>query len=304
MTEMESRQQLESQLQEILKWEKEQKDVMFWEKLGRIPFMLLDRLTPKAVQDKIGSALNEVGGFIQNGGKHLVREKTVMNVLAQTAGMDVSDAASASDFSEKSLEEEAVSDFEDSNEEGDTRGLTLASAAKLPLQVMDTAADTLTVKRVKFAAAQGAATGIGGVFTIAADLPLVLGQSLKVLQEMALCYGYDPNDPRERVFIVKCLQFASADIVGKKAVLEELASFDDEQATEQVFSQLQGWREVVLSYTDNFGMKKLFQLIPIAGIVFGSISNKGTISDMAEAGKMLYKKRRLNYRLCNMEYPL
>lgn len=301
MTEMESRQQLESQLQEILKWEKEQKDVMFWEKLGRIPFMLLDRLTPKAVQEKIGSALNEVGGFIQSGGKHLVREKSVMNVLAQAAELDGPNAVSGP--SVKSAQEESIED-ENEEEVAVTSGLTLASAAKLPLQVMDTAADTLTVKRVKFAAAQGAATGIGGIFTIAADLPMVLGQSLKVLQEMALCYGYDPNDPRERVFIVKCLQFASADIVGKKAVLEELATFDDEQMTEQVFSQLQGWREVVQSYTDNFGMKKLFQLIPIAGIVFGSISNKGTINDVAEAGKMLYKKRRLNYRLKNMEYPL
>lgn len=301
MAEMESRQQLESQLQEILKWEKEQKDVMFWEKLGRIPFMLLDRLTPKAVQEKIGSALNEVGGFIQSGGKHLVREKSVMNVLAQTAGLEGSGAVN--DPSAKSGE--ADSDGAGNGEEqAVASGLTLAAAAELPLQVMDAAADTLTVKRVKFAAAQGAATGIGGVFTIAADLPMVLGQSLKVLQEMALCYGYDPNDPRERVFIVKCLQFASADIVGKKAVLEELASFDDVQATEQVFSQLQGWREVVQSYTDNFGMKKLFQLIPIAGIVFGSISNKGTISDVAEAGKMLYKKRRVHYRLRNMEYPL
>ncbi|GIP06727.1 MULTISPECIES: EcsC family protein [Paenibacillus] len=301
MAEMESRQQLESQLQEILKWEKEQKDVMFWEKLGRIPFMLLDRLTPKAVQEKIGSALNEVGGFIQSGGKHLVREKSVMNVLAQTAGLEGS--AAVNDPSAKSGEAESGG-AGNGEEQAVASGLTLAAAAKLPLQAMDAAADTLTVKRVKFAAAQGAATGIGGVFTIAADLPMVLGQSLKVLQEMALCYGYDPNDPRERVFIVKCLQFASADIVGKKAVLEELASFDDVQATEQVFSQLQGWREVVQSYTDNFGMKKLFQLIPIAGIVFGSISNKGTISDVAEAGKMLYKKRRVHYRLRNMEYPL
>ncbi|MGW8823278.1 EcsC family protein [Paenibacillus lautus] len=301
MAEMESRQQLESQLQEILKWEKEQKDVMFWEKLGRIPFMLLDRLTPKAVQEKIGSALNEVGGFIQSGGKHLVREKSVMNVLAQTAGLEGS--AAVNDSSAKSGEAESGG-AGNGEEQAVASGLTLAAAAKLPLQAMDAAADTLTVKRVKFAAAQGAATGIGGVFTIAADLPMVLGQSLKVLQEMALCYGYDPNDPRERVFIVKCLQFASADIVGKKAVLEELASFDDVQATEQVFSQLQGWREVVQSYTDNFGMKKLFQLIPIAGIVFGSISNKGTISDVAEAGKMLYKKRRVHYRLRNMEYPL
>lgn len=301
MAEMESRQQLESQLQEILTWEKEQKDVMFWEKLGRIPFMLLDRLTPKAVQEKIGSALNEVGGFIQSGGKHLVREKSVMNVLAQTAGLEGGGGVDGSSVKSAEAEPGGAGNVE---EQAVASGLTLAAAAKLPLQVMDAAADTLTVKRVKFAAAQGAATGIGGVFTIAADLPMVLGQSLKVLQEMTLCHGYDPNDPRERVFIVKCLQFASADIVGKKAVLEELASFDDVQATEQVFSQLQGWREVVQSYTDNFGMKKLFQLIPIAGIVFGSISNKGTISDVAEAGKMLYKKRRVHYRLRNMEYPL
>ncbi|MGG3283082.1 EcsC family protein [Paenibacillus solani] len=296
MTGMESRQQLESQLQGILKWEKEQKDVMFWEKLGRIPFMLLDRLTPKAVQEKIGSALNEVGGFIQSGGKHLVREQSVMNILAKVA-----EGEGRHIDSNVSVAQDLGEDLETPPEQST---LTLTSAPELPLHVMDTAADALTVKRVKFAAAQGAATGIGGVLTIAADLPMVLGQSLKVLQEMALCYGYDPNDSRERVFIVKCLQFASADIVGKKAVLEELANFDDEQATEQVFSQLQGWREVVQSYTDNFGMKKLFQLIPIAGVVFGSISNKGTISDVAEAGKMLYKKRRLQYRLRNMEYPL
>jgi len=301
MTEMESRQVLESQLQEILVWEKEQKDVMFWEKLGRIPFMLLDRLTPKAVRNKIGEALNDVGSFIQTGGQYLVREQSVMNLLAKTAGAEgtASNEAEAWEIEEES-DPSRTRREEAADRPGDQK-LTLTEASRLPLQVMDTAADTLTAKRVKFAAAQGAATGIGGVFTIAVDIPMVLGQSLKVLQEMALCYGYDPNDTRERVFIVKCLQFASADIVGKKAVLEELASFDDEKGTDQVFSQLQGWREVVQSYTDSFGMKKLFQLIPIAGIIFGSINNKGTIGDVAEAGKMLYKKRRVNHRLRSVE---
>lgn len=303
MSNVETRQHLESELEIILKWEKEQKDVFFWEKIGRIPFMLLDRLTPKIVRDKVGEALNEVGGFIQSGGKYLVREKSVMIVLAETS-------ARGSEGLKESLESETAGGGEETDEThdhidvGSRRVLTLDEASKLPVDVMDTAADGITAKRVKFAAAQGAATGIGGIFTIAADIPLVLGQSLKVLQEMALCYGYDPDDPRERVFIVKCLQFSSADIVGKKAVLEELASFDEETNSEQVFSQLQGWREVVQSYTDNFGMKKLFQLIPIAGIFFGSISNKGTIGDVAEAGKMLYKKRRVSQRLRNMEYPL
>lgn len=298
----ESRQYLESQLETILKWEKEQKDVFFWEKIGRIPFMILDRLTPKIVRDKVGEALNEVGSFIQSGGKYLVSKKSVMKVLSETD-------ARGTEGLKDSLEAEAESTV-GHDEAGNKKDglhheadevLTLDEAAKLSIHVMDTAASGITAKRVKFAAAQGAATGIGGIFTIAADIPLVLGQSLKVLQEMALCYGYDPNDPKERVFIVKCLQFSSADIVGKKAVLEELAAFDDELNSDQVFSQIQGWREVVQSYTDSFGMKKLFQLIPIAGIVFGSISNKGTIGDVAETGKMLYKKRRINQRLRNME---
>lgn len=298
MSRIESLEQLESQLQEIEKWEKEQKDVMFWEKLGRIPFMLLDRLTPKFVREKIGGALNEVGGFIQTGGKHLVREKAVMNVLDQVAAS----VSVSGDHRVKHPPDDTVAEASgDGVEEEGASGLTLEKAAHLPLSVMDTAADSITAKRIKFAAAQGAAAGTGGIFTMAVDIPLVLGQSLKVLQEMALCYGYDPNEERERIFIIKCLQFASADIVGKKAVLDELGNFDDQDGTEQVISQLQGWREVVQSYTDSFGMKKLFQLIPIAGIFFGSISNKGTIRDVAETGKMLYKKRRIQWRLRNMQ---
>ena len=104
----------------------------------------------------------------------------------------------------------------------------------------------------------------------------------------------------ERVFIEKCLQFSSADIVGKKAIIEELGHFDDEHTNEEVISQLQGWREVVNAYRENYGWKQLFQMIPIAGIIFGSISNKGALTDVSEAGKMLYKKRRLLKKMNEM----
>lgn len=57
-------------------------------------------------------------------------------------------------------------------------------------------------------------------------------------------------------------------------------------------SQLQGWREVVYTFRDQFGWKKLFQMVPIAGILFGAISNRSMINDVAEVGKMLYQKER------------
>lgn len=313
----ESKELLQAELVLIEKWEKEQKDIFFWEKLGRLPFAMLDKLTPKTIKDKLGVLLNELGAFLQNGGRFLVNKKTVLKHIHQFLSEDdtspligikkkglqvkkmwtqVSSAALAAAGKSRTEEEkDTITSPEDTPE------LVMADIAELPIAVMDRAADDIIQGRIKFAAASGAATGVGGIVTMAADLPLVLGTSLKTLQEIAICYGYDPEEPMERVFIVKCLQFSSADIVGKKAIIGELGNFDEEHTNAEVISQLQGWREVVTAYRENYGWKQLFQLIPIAGIIFGSISNKGAIADVSEAGKMLYKKRRLVKKLDEMQ---
>lgn len=276
MIKPESEEVLREQLVKIDAWERGQKDLWFWEKLGRLPFALLDRITPAAVQNKLGQAIDELGSYVQTGGRYLYSEKSVLELLGQAAreaGCEAEELVAAKD------------------------------ARQLPIVVMDRASAQLMESRGKMAAVQGATTGFGGIFTLAVDIPALLGLSLKVLQEMAVCYGYDPNDPRERIFIVKCLQFSSADIVGKRAVLEELSAFDQGKTDAKVASQLQGWREVVATYRDNFGWKKLFQLVPVAGMVFGAWINKGTVSDAAEAGRMLYRKRRILARLSEATEP-
>ncbi|MEK4370337.1 EcsC family protein [Paenibacillus sp. FSL R5-0473] len=280
---MDSRETLDKELEQILKWEKQQKDLFIWDKIGRLPFAMLDKVMPKALKQKIGDSLNDVGQYVQNGGKFLVQKKKVAKLLQEEA-----------ERSGYSMMDTTYRLEQDAEAEGTAK---IHSVENLPLQVLDQVADNITDSRTKFAAAQGAATGFGGIVTIAADIPMVMGLSLKVLQEMALCYGYDPDEPLERIFIVKCLQFSSADIVGKKAIIEELAVYDDPDKPIEVVSQMQGWREVFNSYSESFGWKKLFQLVPIAGMVFGSVSNKNTIRDVAEAGKMLYKKRLILQRL-------
>lgn len=266
----ETNERLRQELEAIARWERAQKDLWFWEKLGRIPFMLLDKLTPQSIQNKIGQAIDELGGYVQSGGRYLVSQKSVLASLERTAW--------------------------EAGYKGDP--ITAPSqAGELPLTVMDMAADQLAASRQKIAAVQGATTGFGGLFTLAIDIPALLGLSLKVLQETAICYGFDPNDPRERIFIVKCLQFSSSDIVGKRAVLAELSSFDSKAGNTELASQLQGWREVVATYRDNFGWKKLFQLVPVAGMLFGAVLNKSTITDVAETGKMMYRKRVVVRRL-------
>lgn len=256
---------LQEELKSVEAWEKDQNDLWFWEKLGRLPFKIIDKWTPTFIQNKIGVLVDELGQYVQTGGSYL---SSTSKIPSYYPDEDVH---------------------------------TLEAVTKLPVSKMDGAAEKLTGNRKKLATLQGASTGIGGIFTLSIDIPLLLGLQLKTLQDIAICYGYDPNDKKERLFIIKCLQFVSADIVGKQAILAQLSMFDqqDEHTKREVLSELQGWREVVFSYRDQFGWKKLFQMIPIAGLVFGAFINRSAINDIGEAGQMLFRKRRIMERLGN-----
>ncbi|WP_097157215.1 EcsC family protein [Bacillus oleivorans] len=260
---------LQDELKKIKKWEKDQSGLWFWERIGRLPFKLLDKITPKFIHKKIGVLLDELGNYISTGGKYLTSEKQILRALEKQAGTPL----------------ESIADVE-----------------KLPLEVMERTSQELAENRIKLATVQGATTGIGGIFTLAIDIPALLGLSLKTLQEIAIIHGYDPNEKSERVFIVKCLQFSSADIVGKKAILNELSHFyNRETESKEMLSQLQGWREVIYTYRDQYGWKKFFQMIPIAGILFGAFNNRSMLQDISEAGTMLYRKRRIMERIRQLE---
>ncbi|MED0800245.1 EcsC family protein [Bacillus safensis] len=263
---MEEREWLKAQLKEIEKWEKDQQKVWFWEKLSRLPFQMLDKLTPAFIQKKIGVLLDEMGHYIQSGGAYLTSEKGIIHQF------------------QKKCEGESIQRIED--------------IGKAPIELMDAISEHMGKNRTNLATVQGATTGVGGMFTLAADIPAVLGLSLKTLQDIAFTYGYDPKNKEERVFIIKCLQLNSADVVGKKSILKELKSYHaSEGKHENMISQIQGWREVVYNYRDSFGWKKLFQLVPIAGILFGAVSNRSQLKGIAETGMMQYRKRRILTRL-------
>ncbi|WP_088041465.1 EcsC family protein [Bacillus sp. EAC] len=258
---MENKEYLMNQLKVIEKWEKDQKNVFFWEKIGRIPFMILDKITPKFIHEKIGLVLDELSKYVNVGGQYLVSVPSTLSKINKELGI------------------QEITDIE--------------KVSELTIEQMDHISNYFIASRKQFAKVQGATTGFGGIFTLAIDVPILLGLTLKTLQEIAISHGYDPNDQEERVFIIKCLQFTSSDIVGKKAILEELTNIEGKKA----FSQIEGWREVFYTYRDNMGWKKLFQMVPIAGLIFGAYVNKQAIEDVGGVGRMLYKKRRVIEKL-------
>src|SRR4051794_26995608 len=81
MEDKETSKQLQEELHKIVKWERTQKKVWIWEKIGRVPFLLLDKMTPRGIREKLGLVINEIGSFIQTGGQYLVHHKTMMRRL-------------------------------------------------------------------------------------------------------------------------------------------------------------------------------------------------------------------------------
>ncbi|MCJ7843487.1 EcsC family protein [Lederbergia sp. NSJ-179] len=260
---METTEQLLVELKKCGEWEKDQNGLWFWEKIGRLPFKLLDKLTPAFLQRKIGVILDELGQYIQSGGRYLSSVSSLKSY-----------------YPHKNIR-------------------TLEDLDFIPIAEMDHAVSKLKNNRKRLATFQGASTGIGGIITLSIDIPLLLGLQLKILQDIAICYGYNPNDKKERVYIVKILQFVSSDIVGKQAILKQLSLIDSTVQGEKrdVISELQGWREVVMTYRDQIGWKKVFQMIPIAGLIFGAFINRSAVNNLSEAGMMLYRKRRIKERL-------
>lgn len=260
---MEDKQTLLNELSKIQQWENDQEDIWFWEKWAKIPFTILDKLTPSFIHKKVNTLLEELTNYLNKGSKYLIKPKYTLDKFGNS--------------------------------------ISLEDVGYLKISEMDKVADSIIESRKKFATTQGATTGVGGIFTLMIDIPALLGTSLNVLQEMAICYGYNPEDEKERLFIVKCLQFSSSDIVGKQTILNELKEYEKLETRNNGVSQVQSWREVIAVYRDNYGWKKLFQMVPIAGIVFGAYLNRQTIQDVAEAGKMLYKKRRVLEKLSEID---
>lgn len=76
---------LHAALKEITRWEKEQNRLMIWDRITRLPFKLLDAITPKVIHDKVGRLLDELGGYIQNGGNYLVAGRKVGKLMEETS---------------------------------------------------------------------------------------------------------------------------------------------------------------------------------------------------------------------------
>ena len=157
-----------------------------------------------------------------------------------------------------------------------------------------------------YAAAEGGAAGAAGIFGLAADIPALFTLVIRLIQQVSVCYGYDPTTPEERDYVIHILRTGSAgDVKAKLEALMFLKQLETillkvswkkmtaEFAAKQIsqLSLLATVRQFTKTLGINLTKRKALQMVPIIGAVVGASFNATYANDIGRTAFMSYRRR-------------
>jgi hypothetical protein len=177
------------------------------------------------------------------------------------------------------------------------------------LELSDKLADEVHNSAIGIAAAEGGATGFGGIFMMAADIPTIITLALRTVHKIGLCYGYECNTPKEKEFVFGVLSASGANSVEEKiASLAALRSIQTtvakqtwkalaKKATANQFSKEGGIiavKNLAKQLGINLTKRKTLQAIPVIGCLVGASVNGWYIKDVGWAARRSFQERWLS----------
>ena len=146
-----------------------------------------------------------------------------------------------------------------------------------------------TYKRT--AATEGGITGAGGILMGFADFPLLLGIKLKMLFDIALLYGHDLKDYRERIYLLHIFQLAYSSQQHRRAVFLQISDWEEQKHKLPSDIHQFDWRSFQQEYRDYIDLAKMAQLIPGIGAVVGAVANYKLIAQLGRTAMNAYRLR-------------
>ncbi|MEO7994883.1 MAG: EcsC family protein [bacterium] len=146
----------------------------------------------------------------------------------------------------------------------------------------------------------GGLAGLGGFALAAIDIPMLFSVNLRMIQHVAVSYGYDLSDPVERHFALQLFQAAAGDPKTKIGLLQELvlvrralqeATLAEMAGSSAVATGLVGLRKMAAQVGIELTEKKMLAMVPIIGAGIGAGFNYLFTKQVATAATMGYRKR-------------
>ncbi|SLM32798.1 hypothetical protein. Homolog to OMM_9 MMP and HMP6 = 130011 BW-1 [Desulfamplus magnetovallimortis] len=178
----------------------------------------------------------------------------------------------------------------------------LSELKTCPLKLLDNCNEKHIRMHERVSAAQGAAAGLGGALTATADLTAILIQIFHLLQEIAFCYGFDPNDPVEKLILLRIIEGGIGSTESKFKALREISILEKIQLNGDIdpisgkpvkaFStkaMSEYIEKLTLAIISRFMRRAL--PIPLLTIAAGAHSNHEMMENSGETAFMVYRKK-------------
>ncbi len=152
----------------------------------------------------------------------------------------------------------------------------------------------------KTAAVQGAILGLGGILTATADLTTLIVEDFHMIQEIAFCYGYDPNDLIEKEIILRIIEAAIGGSEMKFRALKEIDELKKiKKRRRKAKVQKKGvsilGAKALEETVENIAVALLIRLLPrtlpVISIAVSAHSNHEIIEHTGNTSFMVYRKR-------------
>lgn len=261
---------VESAMREIEAWEKEEPGVV-----SRVSNSVLQKaqkavgkLVPEAVTRTVETALRGCLEGLMFGADYTFSDSAVLKRLAE--------------HDQQLATREAVS-------------------VSTNLSAMDAVARHYWNWNIGLAVAEGGITGAGGLAGLAANIPALLTIVFRMLQQVALCYGYEAASREEKAFLLQVLRVgASSDLAAKQASLVYLRQIEVEliRKTWKVLAGEKALMAMLREFAKTLGIsltkRKALQLVPIVGGLIGASFDGTFVNDVGRAAYMCYRRRKLS----------
>ena len=143
----------------------------------------------------------------------------------------------------------------------------------------------------RMAAAEGGITGAGGFLLGLADFPILLSIKLKMLFELAACYGYSGEGYQERIYILRIMQLAFSSDSHRRTVYLQMVDWDHQCAQLPASLQDFEWRQFQQEYRNYIDLAKLAQMLPVIGAPVGFVVNSQLLKKLGEVAMNAYRMR-------------
>jgi hypothetical protein len=143
----------------------------------------------------------------------------------------------------------------------------------------------------KTAAVEGGITGAGGILLGLADFPILIGLKLKLLFDIAVLYGIDVHDYRERVYLLHIFGLAFSSDEHRRKIYLEIKDWEEKRKNLPNDSNEFDWRTFQQEYRDYIDLAKMAQLIPVIGAPVGVLVNNRLLKKLGNTAMNAYRLR-------------